>query len=175
MITRQLKTWLDTPPDKADYQEGALLLLRLSSNKVMYANIMADIHRYHDFIREQLARYYDFRISQVTHREVRDMELKVKKIVNASAATPDKTSAEAARSKGRRADHSSLPPDIQDKYVLTHQYLLRIRELHLKLRSLSGRESTCPDSDRYPFLKEIIALDKKMHQAWLEYDSYQIQ
>jgi hypothetical protein len=47
-----------------------------------------------------------------------------------------------------------------------------MKELHLKLRTLSGNEATCPDSDRYPFLKEIIELDKKYHGNWKEYDSY---
>ena len=47
-----------------------------------------------------------------------------------------------------------------------------MRELHLKLRSLSLENVTCPDSERYPFLKEIISLDKKLHSNWERYDHY---
>jgi hypothetical protein len=47
-----------------------------------------------------------------------------------------------------------------------------MRELHLKLRSLSLDNATCPDSERYPFLKEIIALDKKRVQNWDIYDHF---
>lgn len=47
-----------------------------------------------------------------------------------------------------------------------------MRELHLKLRSLSLETAPCPDSERYPFLKELIDLDKKMHANWEEYDHF---
>lgn len=47
-----------------------------------------------------------------------------------------------------------------------------MRELHLRLRSLSLENSTCPDSERFPFLKELIALDKKLHANWEAYDHY---
>ena len=50
-----------------------------------------------------------------------------------------------------------------------------MRELHLQLRKLSEMNTTCPDSDRYPFLKELIALDKKLHENWDKYDHYVIE
>jgi hypothetical protein len=37
---------------------------------------------------------------------------------------------------------------------------------------MSTEDSTCPDSERYPFLKELIELDKKLHANWEEYDHY---
>lgn len=48
----------------------------------------------------------------------------------------------------------------------------RMRELHLKLRTMSTTDSTCADSDRYPFLKEFIKLDKKLHDNWNVYDHF---
>ena len=47
-----------------------------------------------------------------------------------------------------------------------------MRELHLKLRTLSLDNATCPDSERYPFLKEIINLDKKRVANWDIYDHF---
>lgn len=47
-----------------------------------------------------------------------------------------------------------------------------MREVHLKLRSLSTENSTCPDSERYPFLKELIELDKRLHANWETYDHF---
>jgi hypothetical protein len=73
---------------------------------------------------------------------------------------------------GKRADHDTLPSEIQALYVENASIMKRMRELHLKLRTLSGAEATCPDSDRYPFLKEIITLDKQYHNNWKLYDSY---
>lgn len=47
-----------------------------------------------------------------------------------------------------------------------------MRELHLKLRSLSTEDNPARDCDRYPFLKELIGLDKKLHSNWETYDHY---
>jgi hypothetical protein len=47
-----------------------------------------------------------------------------------------------------------------------------MRELHLKLRTLSLDGATWPDSHRYPFLKEIITVDKLLHTNWDTYDHY---
>lgn len=48
----------------------------------------------------------------------------------------------------------------------------RMRELHLKLRSLSTEDNTARDCDRYPYLKKLIDLDKKLHANWETYDHY---
>ena len=55
--------------------------------------------------------------------------------------------------KGKRADHDQLPEEIQARYVENLDLLRRMREVHLKLRSLSTEQVSCPDSERYPFLK----------------------
>ena len=73
---------------------------------------------------------------------------------------------------GKRADHDQLPDEIQALYVENLGIVQRMRELHLKLRSLSLENATCPDSERYPFLKELIAMDKKLHSNWEKYDHY---
>jgi len=74
--------------------------------------------------------------------------------------------------KGKREDHDLLPDEIKAKYVENLSLLQRMRELHLRLRSLSLENVTCPDSERYPFLKEFISLDKKLHTNWEAYDHY---
>ena len=48
-----------------------------------------------------------------------------------------------------------------------------MREVHLRLRSLSLVDHPCPDSERYPFLKELIELDKKYRGNWKAYDEYE--
>ena len=73
---------------------------------------------------------------------------------------------------GKRADHDKLPEEIQALYVENLDLVHRMRELHLKLRTMSTTDSTCADSDRYPFLKEFIKLDKKLHDNWNVYDHY---
>ena len=73
---------------------------------------------------------------------------------------------------GKRADHDSLPDEIKALYVENLDLVHRMRELHLKLRTMSTADSACADSDRYPFLKEFIKLDKKLHDNWNVYDHF---
>jgi hypothetical protein len=50
----------------------------------------------------------------------------------------------------------------------------QMRRLHTQLQLLSVENSTCPDSERYPFLKELIALDKRYHANWEQYDHFKV-
>ncbi len=178
-FTKKIQDWLDTPAGERDLKQGALLLLQLSNNKIQYNNIMRNPGKYADLLEYQLKRYLKFRLEQVTKEEVKTMAQQVDNIAKEhkldtapKAEGQDPSAKLPAFKAGRRLDHDSLPAEIQALYAENADIMRRMRELHLKLRSLSGAEATCPDSDRYPFLKEIIALDKKYHDNWRIYDSY---
>lgn len=168
-FTELIKQWLETPSNQRDYSVGALYLLKLSGNQIMYRNIVAQLDRRHEFVDYQIQKYYNFRVQALTHAQVEEMQQQVDVIVAehislAVNADEHKT--------GKRDDHDSLPDNIKAKYVENLSILQRMRELHLKLRSLSLDTAPCPDSERYPFLKELIDLDKKMHANWEEYDHF---
>lgn len=168
-FTELIKQWLETPSDQRDYSVGALYLLKLSGNQIMYRNIVAQLDRRHEFVDYQIQKYYNFRVQALTHAQVEEMQQQVDVIV----AEHISLAANADEHKtGKRDDHDSLPDEIKAKYVENLSILQRMRELHLKLRSLSLDTSPCPDSERYPFLKELIELDKKMHANWEEYDHF---
>ena len=170
-FTELIKQWLETPSVQRDYSVGALYLLKLSGNQIMYRNIVAQLDRRHDFVDYQIQKYYNFRVQALTHAQVEEMQQQVDVIV----AEHISLAANADEHKtGKRDDHDSLPDEIKVKYVENLSILQRMRELHLKLRSLSLDTAPCPDSERYPFLKELIDLDKKMHANWEEYDHYVI-
>ncbi len=169
-FTEQIKQWLDTPEAERDYTVGALYLLKLSGNQIMYRNIISQIDRRHDFVEYQLQKYLNFRLQALTHEQVQQMDKEVEQIV--AEHIPLAATADQSPAKGKRADHDNLPDEIKAKYVENLSLLQRMRELHLRLRSLSLENSTCPDSERYPFLKELIALDKKLHANWEAYDHY---
>lgn len=169
-FTELIKKWLETPEDERDYTVGALYLLKLSGNQIMYKNIISQIDRRHDVVEYQLQKYYNFRLQALTHAQVEEMSAQVETIV--AEHIPLAASADEQPQKGKRADHDSLPDEIKAKYIENLSLLQRMRELHLRLRSLSLENSTCPDSERYPFLKELISLDKKLHANWEEYDHY---
>lgn len=185
-FTELIKQWLETPSDHRDYSVGALYLLKLSGNQIMYRNLVANPKGKAEFIDYQLQKYYNFRVQSLTHEQVEEMQQQVNKIVEINnladrleikdESLESKASLHSALhtplAKGKRDDHDSLPDEIKAKYVENLSILQRMRELHLKLRSLSLDTAPCPDSERYPFLKELIELDKKMHANWETYDHF---
>ena len=167
-FTQMVQDWLNTPDERRDYAQGALLLLRLTGNQIMYRNLMANPRRNAEFIERQLQKRLSFRLQQLTHAQVEEMQRQVD-VIAKKVLTPN--SGENFK-QGKRDDHDNLPDEIQALYVENLGIVQRMRELHLKLRSLSLENVTCPDSERYPFLKELIALDKKLHSNWETYDHY---
>lgn len=176
-FTKKLQEWLNTPADKRDLEQGAKYLLQLTNNLVLYKNLTRNLPAHAQFIEFRLKRYLQFRLQDLTHDEVATMQKQVTQIVQnrgldkETPAPGTQTEAEQWRG-GKRADHDSLPLEIQALYIENASLLQKMRELHLQLRALSTQQTTCPDSDRYPFLKEMIELDKSYHKNWLQYDSY---
>ena len=170
-FTQQIQDWINTPAEQRDYAQGALLLLRLTGNQIMYRNLMANPKRNAQFIEYQLQKRLNFRLLKLTHEQVEQMQRQVDVIVKKRLSLADSNPAADFR-KGKRADHDELPDEIQALYVENLGIVQKMRELHLKLRSLSLDNAPCPDSERYPFLKELIALDKKLHSNWETYDHY---
>ena len=202
-FTEEVKAWLDMPASERDYDKGALYLLQLSNNQIMYRNLSRNAKKHGDFIEHHIRKYMKFRLERLTHEQVQEMQKKVDKIAilrnldassegsyassggengegndsaSGSTETADSTdSAVSASPKfkaGIRADHDLLPAEIQALYVENASILQKMRELHLILRNLSLDNVACPDSERYPFLKELIELDKKYHSNWKAYDSF---
>lgn len=176
-FTELIKKWLETPTDERDYTVGALYLLKLSGNQIMYRNIMANPSRKAEFIEYQIRKYYNFRVQALTHAQVEEMQKQVDVIAEVERLDTQLSDADTNNpakdfKKGKREDHDSLPDDIQALYVENLSIVQRMREVHLKLRSLSTDNSPCPDSERYPFLKELIDLDKRLHSNWEQYDHF---
>lgn len=187
-FTKQVQDWLLTPENERDYDKGALFLLQLSNNQIMYRNISRNAKHHGAFIVEMIERYIKFRLSETTHQQVVIMQKKVEKIAQIrnldAVVSNDYNEVSAAKETasiketdsfkaGKRADHDELPPEIQALYIENASILQKMRELHLRLRLLNTENATCPDSERFPFLKELIALDKQYHRNWQVYDSYQ--
>ena len=186
-LTKQIGAWLEQPASERDLQAGALFVLRLSNNRIMYNNFMRNPERSAKMIEYQLQKYYNFRIKDLTHQQVVDMQKQVEKIVktdhlnlpapqSGAAPEPDSSAAPSVEEirKGKRPDHDSLPAEIKALYVENLSILQRMRNTHAKLELLSVENATCPDSERYPFLKELIELDKKYHENWFAYDHFEL-
>ena len=197
-FTEKVQAWLDTPAEERDYDQGAIFLLQLSNNQIMYRNLSRNTKKNAQFIEYQIRKYMKFRLADLTHAQVVEMQKAVDKIValrhldreetpvnvtddtdvigedSGTVDAPESTNVNVSSEfkAGKRADHDSLPIEIQALYVENGNIIHKMRELHMRLRSLSVENATCPDSERYPFLKELIALDKQYHKNWQVYDSW---
>lgn len=171
-FTNKLQTWLSLPREDRDWDEGALMLLQLTGNKIMYRNLSVNPEGKANFIEGKLQQYLEFRLAELTHEQVKEMQHAVEEIVKEHTEFKSDYNEAKNFKTGKRADHDTLPEEIQALYVENLDLVHRMRELHLKLRTMSTTDSTCADSDRYPFLKEFIKLDKKLHDNWNVYDHF---
>lgn len=170
-LTESLQKWLSTPREERDYEQGNLLLFRLSGNKIQYRNLAPNPAKHAEFITRNIQKYVNFRVQEFTHEQVKEMEKKVEKIFEKRLSIEENNPARDFK-KGKRADHDSLPEEIRSLYVENLGIAQRMRDVQTKLRLISTEESPCPDSERYPFLKELISLDKQLHENWERYDRY---
>ena len=170
-FTEKIQQWLDTPHEQRDYEQGALYLLKLNGNQIMYRNLMSNPRGKAEFIEYHLRKHYNFRVKDLTHAQVVAMDKQVEEIVKKHNTFTEDNPAKEFK-QGTRGDHDTLPEEIQALYVENLSLLQRMREVHLKLRTLSTADAPCPDSERYPFLKELIELDTRLHANWDRYDHY---
>ena len=170
-LTDKLQQWLDTPSAERDWNEGAILLLQLTNNTIMYRNLSINPKGKAEFIEGKLHAFLKVRREIEAHDEVNIMQEQVDSIV--ASRTEFKEHNEAKDFKaGKRADHDSLPEDIQALYVENLDITHRMRELHLRLRLLSDSTKQVLAAERKPLLDEFINLDKKLHANWDTYDHY---
>lgn len=170
-LTQRIKDWLESPAESRNLEEGATLLLKLTGNTIMYQNIMRNPKRFADHIAHELQKRFNYRVQQVTHAQVEAMAVKVERIANAHLSLQESNPASEFKA-GKRADHDRLPAEIQAAYVENKSIVQRMRAVHAELRVLTHRPGICPDSDRYPYLKELIELDEKLHANWAKYDGW---
>lgn len=174
VFTQKLQAWLNLPREERDWEAGAMMLLQLSGNKIMYRNISVNPKGKAEFIEGKLQQYLKFRLAALTHEQVKEMEQQVETIVEKRSKFEAEVNEAKNFKAGKRADHDTLPEEIQALYVENLDLVHRMRELHLKLRTMSTSTAVCADSERYPFLKEFIFLDKKLHDNWDRYDHFVI-
>ena len=66
-FTERVQKWLNTPESERDYNEGAMLLLKLTGNQIMYRNLtMRRTRQSEEFIVYQLKLLLKFRIAKLT-------------------------------------------------------------------------------------------------------------
>ena len=172
-LTEQVAQFFNTPDEQRDWNTAALLLLQLTNNTILYRNISLNPKGKAEFIEGKLRQFLKARREVEAHDEVNAMQQQVDSIIESRNEFTDKSTNPATDFKaGKRADHDSLPEDIQALYVENLDIVHRMRELHLRLRLLSEDTQLHTDAERKPLLDEFISLDKKLHANWDTYDHF---
>lgn len=170
-LTPKIKEWLDTPEDRRDYAKGALLLGKVSRNKILFRNVSRNPKGKASTITYHLQKIYSQRMADITHEQVAAMMTQCDAISKAHGLD-NEPSKKSDFQKGKRPDHDSLPDEIKRLWQDQADIRRKMRDCHTKLRLINPSNSTCPDNDRYPFAKELIRLDIIYRDNWNRYDHY---
>ena len=184
-LTKELQQWLNTDAEKRDIATGARLVRVLVRNQVLAAGFQRLPKKYMKMVEYQLGKFLPMRLNKVTHDDVVRMTgqatlIASQRKLNAPLPGKDKTPEIKRIEKtddfklGKRAVHNRLPEEIQALYTEYLSLMQNMRACHaqLVLLSLPENQSSCPDGDRYPFVKELIDLDQRYHANWQKYDTY---
>lgn len=166
--------WFAVPESSRSLDEGSRLVVAFTRNRIMFANMQANLERYRDKIFYEMNKIHNMILADMTVETVKAMQQQVTPIVETytKQEEPTKTTELA---KGKRADHDNLPANIQKCYTDNYDIIMKIRALHAELRSIPDDDNACHASDRFPLLQEMTELDRKYHENWKEYDSYDVQ
>lgn len=184
-FTERIQAWLSSEDHKSNdaILEGAMILLKLNGNQILYNNIVKNPERpmWPEKLEYELKKFLKIRLDGYTRREVVQIEAKV--MSEAAIILTEKEDAAAAQSavdagnileeptKGRRGDHDSLPAEIQQLFDGNRSRYQKIRELHTQLRAMNNLQPC----DRYEFLKQLEELEKDYRLNMQKYDEYKAE
>ncbi len=171
-----LKAWLDTPEDDRNLAEGAKMLLQLTGNRYMYANITRRLSGNAGFIARELEKHYRFRAANMSGKEFDRLKVTANRIcrdffgADADSRPPKETQID--QRSGRREDHDSLPENIRNLYVKNLDIRHKMQQIHLELRLLLRRKAECSPADFVDLVQILIKYDKQYRRNWDIYDSF---
>ena len=79
-VIEKVKAYLEAAPEERDLAAGALLVLQLTNNRIMYQNFMRRPKHYASRIEYELQKKYNFYLQQLTHEQVLEMGKQVQSI-----------------------------------------------------------------------------------------------
>lgn len=175
-LTAAIQEWLNTPQESRDMAAGAEMLLKLNRNMAMYNSAMRRPEKYGDKVAYELRKYLNIRLRGMAVSDVVDLERRVMPRVAETLAEPapdtvlpvDAEHPEAKVARGRRADHDSLPAEIQSLYTDNLDRRRRIDLLFNEIKAMSHMQPC----DRFEKLHMLDETESEYRKAWAAYDSY---
>ena len=170
-LTQDIRLWLDSPQEQRSLEQGAEMLLRLNRNRYMHAQILR--RRNFAKLEYELQKHLRIRLEGLTTREVALMEQEALPKIEESLAqgqptiSTDNDQPEGVF-RGRRADHDTLPADLQALYERNGEIYFKMKQL---FETLKGMEDATP-CDRHELLGQLVAYDKEYRDNWTAYDTW---
>lgn len=161
-FTEKIRTWLETPVEKRNIEEGATMLLQLNRNRILHQNIIRKREKMMPKLEYELKKHLRIRDDGKTLHEVVAMEKVIMPAVEQLVAKPE------AEHAGKRADHNELPEEIQQLWDGNFERYTKIKALFEELKAM---EKMLP-CDRYEKLKLLDEAEKAYREALTAYDSY---
>lgn len=188
-LTKDIQQWLavEQKTDEAICQ-GAALLLRINRNRVLYQNICRRPQHLLSKLTYELQKHLRYRLDGLTLQDVREMERKVLPEVKQAIddGQPDTSAAPAAAApveqaaseqgepldtttakRGKRADHDSLPAEIQQLWTDNAERWKKMKEAFATCQTL---DLPC---DRYEYVKLLRETYQRYKADMATYDEWQ--
>lgn len=159
ILTSQISDWLNASPKQRSLEDGALLLLRLNANRIMYQQILRN--RLAEKLEYELQKHLNIRLHGLTRAEVAKVEKQVMPRLK-------KELAHGEEYRGRRADHDSLPDKVKALYERNGT---RWRQMHRLFETLKTMRDAQP-CDRHELVHQLVQLDDAYRADWEKYDHW---
>lgn len=159
ILTSQISDWLNASPKQRSLEDGALLLLRLNANRIMYQMILRN--RLAEKLEYELQKHLNIRLHGLTRAEVAKVEKQVMPRLKKELANGEEY-------RGRRADHDSLPDKVKALYERNGT---RWRQMHRLFETLKTMRDAQP-CDRHELVHQLIQLDDAYRTDWEKYDHW---
>lgn len=159
ILTSQISDWLNASPKQRSLEDGALLLLRLNANRIMYQQILRN--RLAEKLEYELQKHLNIRLHGLTRAEVAKVEKQVMPRLK-------KELAHGEEYRGRRADHDSLPDKVKELYERNGA---RWRQMHRIFETLKTMRDAQP-CDRHELVHQLVQLDDAYRTDWEKYDHW---
>lgn len=159
ILTSQISDWLNTSPKQRSLEDGALLLLRLNANRIMYQQILRN--RLAEKLEYELQKHLNIRLHGLTRAEVAKVERQVMPRLKKELANGEEY-------RGRRADHDSLPDKVKALYERNGT---RWRQMHRLFETLKTMRDAQP-CDRHELVHQLVQLDDAYRTDWEKYDHW---
>ena len=154
--------------------KGADLLLRINKNRAMHQRIVRNPKRMEQKVVYELNKHLKYRLDGLTLAEVHRMNRTVTAKVDTLIAEgkPDTDGGGASQPDasqprlGKRADHDTLPPEIQGLWEINAERYKAIKEARATVETL---DAPC---DRYEYLKFMNEAYTAYKTDMAKYDAY---